>query len=178
MIRLAALVAMLLALALPAEAHKLKVFATVEGDAVRGYAFFVGGGRAQGTDWLAQMAGGTEIARGTTGADGTYRFALPDPVTGAVTVTVDTHEGHIASATLPAERFGLAPAAAAPEAVTAPAEADLAALVEAAVQRQIEPLQEQIEAMDSRLRVTDVVSGLFLIIGLAGTALYFRGRKS
>ena len=57
--------AALLALALPAQAHKLKVFATVEGDRVTGYAFFVGGGRAQGTDWRATGADGTEIATAT-----------------------------------------------------------------------------------------------------------------
>ncbi|WP_246161855.1 hypothetical protein [Segnochrobactrum spirostomi] len=49
--------------------------------------------------------------------------------------------------------------------------------MDAAVQRQIEPLMEQIEAMDSRLRFTDVISGLFLILGLAGMGLWANGRR-
>ena len=178
--------AALLALALPAQAHKLKVFATVEGDRVTGYAFFVGGGRAQGTDWRATGADGTEIATGKTGTDGGYGFVPPQPVPAPLTITVDTHEGHIASATLGPERFG-APApevvasatdAAPPYPGAAPQDsAELARLVEAAVQRQIVPLQEQIEAMDSRLQITDVLSGLFLILGLGGIVLYLRGRR-
>ena len=51
--------ALVLAAAAPAAAHKLKVFATVTGDAVTGYAFFIGGGRAKGTPWTAKAADGT-----------------------------------------------------------------------------------------------------------------------
>src|SRR5690606_18357004 len=43
------------AAASPAAAHKLKVFATVDGDAVTGYAFFVGGGRAAWAPWTARQ---------------------------------------------------------------------------------------------------------------------------
>jgi nickel transport protein len=50
-------------------------------------------------------------------------------------------------------------------------------LVEAAVQRQVAPLLERIEMMDDRLRFTDVMSGIFLIIGLAGIGLWARGRR-
>ena len=38
-------------------------------------------------------------------------------------------------------------------------------------------LLERIEAMDSRLRYTDMMSGLFLIAGLAGMVLWALGRK-
>ena len=58
-----------------------------------------------------------------------------------------------------------------------PEATQLAALVESAVQRQVEPLLERIEQMDNRLRFTDIMSGIFLIIGLAGIGLWARGRK-
>jgi len=192
----------LLALALlcgltgPAAAHKLKVFAAVEGDAVTGYAFFIGGGRARGTPWVAKDAAGAVIATGETDADGVYRFVPPQPVASGITITVDTREGHIASAFLAASRFGgaatvdpAAPAAQASvrdtgasateaESATPPlADERIAALVEVAVQRQVEPLLERIEEMDSRLRFTDILSGLFLIAGLAGIGLWARGRR-
>lgn len=181
------LLALSLTLAGPAQAHKLKVFATVEAGAIKGYAFFIGGGRAQNTPWVAQDAAGTPVADGTTDDEGRFAFAVPAPPSD-VTVTVDTHEGHIASATVAAARFGApaqvlpvpaASAAAPPPAdVSAPTDARLAALLEAAVQRQVEPLMEQIEQMDSRLRFADVLSGLFLILGLAGMALWARGRRA
>lgn len=176
----------------PAAAHKLRVFATVEGDAVTGYAFFVGGGRARGTPWTATSAEAT-LASGATDDEGRFRFVPPRPVSADIVVTVDTREGHIASATLPPSRFAEAatpepavppadppaattPPAAPAESPTAPAP-DTAALVEAAVQRQVAPLLERIEEMDSRLRYTDILSGLFLIVGLAGVGLWARGRR-
>ena len=172
----------------PALAHKLKVFATVEGEAVTGYAFFIGGGRAQGAKWSAVEGDGTLLGEGRTDAEGRFRLVPPEPVTADIRVTVDTEEGHIASATLPETRFGGSAAekpdaakavAAAPAEDTAPAPAseETARLVEVAVQRQVEPLLERIEAMDSRLRYTDMMSGLFLIAGLAGMALWALGRK-
>ncbi|MFC3060090.1 cobalamin biosynthesis protein CbiL [Paenirhodobacter populi] len=173
-----------LSLALPAEAHKLRLFATVEGGDVTGYAFFVGGGRAQGADWWAQDAGGARITQGRTDGEGRYRFTAPDPVTDDIAVRIDTHDGHMAEAVVKAERFGAPPVA-----PVAPAPASLAdggrsaapapdtEAVERAVQRQIAPLLERIEAMDSRMRITDVLSGLFLIVGLAGMGLYLRGRR-
>lgn len=36
---------------------------------------------------------------------------------------------------------------------------------------------EQIDRMESRLRFTDMVSGVFLILGLAGMALWAKGRR-
>lgn len=188
MIRLLLSAILLLGAAAPAHAHKLKVFATVEDNAIVGYAFFVGGGRAQGTDWTATNGEGAELARGKTGPDGDYRIELPEAVSSAVTVTIDTREGHIASKTLPAERFGLIAADTTPTVSAAPANAEtpvrsapsdevLAAMIAAAVQRQIEPLQQQITEMDSRLRYTDIVSAICLILGLAGIGLYIRGRR-
>lgn len=175
---------LVLAFAGPAQAHKLKVFATVEGGTVKGYAFFIGGGRAVGTPWIAKGEAGAKIAEGLTDGEGRFAFPAPQPPADA-TVTVDTREGHIASATLPASRFGgtVVPATPPSPAGESPApaagdDARLAALVEAAVQRQVEPLMEQIEQLDSRLRLADVVSGVFLILGLAGMALWARGRRA
>lgn len=190
MIRLLLPLLLVLAFAGPAQAHKLKVFATVEGAEVMGYAFFIGGGRAVGAVWTAKDPAGTALASGTTDGEGRFAFPVPQPPVDA-TVTVDTREGHVAAATLPASRFGGAAAVAPPPAdgpappadgpapaVEAEGEARLAALVEAAVQRQVTPLMERIEQMDDRLRIADVMSGIFLILGLAGMALWAKGRRA
>ncbi|MDJ0933290.1 MAG: cobalt transporter CbiM [Breoghania sp.] len=66
LLSLAMALALAFGLAGPAAAHKLKVFATVEGDAMTGYAFFIGGGRAMGTPWVAKDAAGKVIASGKT----------------------------------------------------------------------------------------------------------------
>ncbi|RTL95181.1 cobalamin biosynthesis protein CbiL [Ancylobacter aquaticus] len=181
MIRLLLPLLLVLAFIGPAQAHKLKVFATVEGGEVKGYAFFIGGGRAAQTAWVATDAAGAPLAAGTTDGEGRFAFPVPQPPTDA-TVTVDTREGHVASMTLPASRFGGASVAAAPALPTdgpTPIDPDarLAALVEAAVQRQVAPLLERIEQLDTRLRYADILSGIFLILGLAGIGLWARGRR-
>lgn len=170
----------------PALAHKLKVFATIEGEAVTGYAFFIGGGRAQGARWAAVEGDDTPLGEGRTDSEGRFSLVPQQPVTADIRITIDTEEGHIASAVLPVARFGgvasdtpdaATKTAAAVTAAPAPASEETARLVEAAVQRQVEPLLERIEAMDARLRYTDMMSGLFLIAGLAGMALWALGRK-
>ena len=170
---------LLLVLALPqaALAHKLRVFAAVEDGAVTGYAFFVGGGRPQDVPWQITDATGAVLAEGRTDDAGVYRWTPPAPQD--LTVTVNAEDGHFASATVTAARFGgqEAPPVAQPEtpAVTAPAPDDEA--VAAAVRREMLPLLERIEEMDNRLRFTDVISGVFLIQGAAGGILWLRGRK-
>ncbi len=176
-----------LLLAGPAAAHSLRLFAKVEGREVSGYGFFVGGGRPRGADWSARMAG-LPLAQGQTDAEGGFRFELPEAVTGDVVIALDTGEGHMARVTLPPERFGGAPVPAgaiplraggpalpaAEEPLSAQA---LRAIVSQAVEAEVTPLRERIERMDARMRVTDIVSGLFLILGGAGIALWARGRR-
>ena len=192
MIRALTALLILCATAVPASAHRLKVFVTIEGGTIRGYAFFVGGGRAALVPWAAKDAAGGAIASGNTDVQGGFAFAAPPPPASDVTVTVDTREGHVATATLAAARLG-GPAAAAsvpaPAGVAADAPAGLsadaaaqadrhlAAIVEAAVQRQVAPLLERLEEMDARLRYADVLSGVFLILGLAGAGLWASGRR-
>jgi nickel transport protein len=181
MIRMLVLIFAALVLASPAQAHKLKVFAAVEGDRVSGYAFFIGGGRPEGSAWVAKDASGNRIAEGSTDSEGRFAFDLPKTIASDVTITVDTHEAHIASATLAADRLRLiasdVPAAVGQTTPAAMSDRQIAALVSAAVQKQVEPLQERIEQMDSRLRFVDMLSGVFLIFGLVGTALWARGRR-
>lgn len=181
MTRLISGMLVLMLLASPVAAHSLRVFATVEGETVSGYGFFVGGGRPQDVDWSATMAG-QELARGRTDSQGGFLFAVPSQINGPVTVTINSGEGHIASRDLGPERFGgvTAPSAtvASPgEPPTSPDGAVTEAAIQTAVAREIAPLLERIEQMDARMRFTDIISGLCLIFGIAGIALWARGRR-
>ncbi|MBZ4023113.1 cobalamin biosynthesis protein CbiL [Rhodobacter sp. TJ_12] len=169
----------------PAAAHGMKVFAKVVGGEVSGYGFFIGGGRPQGVHWSAAM-GQTALAEGQTDATGGFAFVAPAQITAPVTITMNTGDGHIAQATLGPERFGAPPPPAAAKAApanspalssSAPPQGDIAAVVEAAVAREVAPLMERLEQLDARMRMTDLMSGIFLIIGLAGIGLWARGRR-
>ena len=172
------LAGLLLAMPAPAAAHKLKVFAAAEDGEIVGYAFFVGGSRPKGAAYEITSASGERLHAGRTDAAGGFRWAVPGP--GAYVVTVDAGDGHAAATELPAARFGGGAAAsgAAPSSpAPAPRASETEALVAAAVQREILPVLERLEAMDSRMRFTDVVSGVFLLIGAAGGLLWLRGPR-
>jgi nickel transport protein len=185
-IRVAILVAVLVLLAVPGVAHSLRVFVTAEGQLVRGYGFFVGGGRPDGAAWRAE-ADDVTLATGTTDSAGAFGFVLPGAVAGDIVVTIDPGDGHAARATLTRDRLGGAATArpgplarggasvlaGPPPAVTAE---QIEAAMDAAVARQVEPLLARIKEMDARLRLADLVSGGLAIFGLAGIGLWLRGR--
>lgn len=169
---------LLLGLAAPASAHRLKLFATVDDGALTGYAFFIGGGRPEQAEVIVRDGSGQEVFRGRTGDQG--EFSWRPPQAGDFTVTVDARDGHVAEARVPADRF----AGGAPEAEAAPAAAAgggaCAALdrtVDRAVSRQVRPLLEAYDAADGRVRLNDVAGGIGMIVGLAGIALWARGRR-
>ncbi len=188
------------AMASPAEAHRLKVFATVEEGAVAGFGFFVGGGRPNGATVIIRETGGREAYRGLTGPDGRYSWRPPGPAD--FTVIIDTREGHMAEAQIRAERFAGAPDDPTP-AMPAPAAGDqsgpsaaaadlganaegcalgvdgasLASLVDRAVARQVRPLLESHAAAEGRIRFNDVAGGFGMIAGLAGLGLWAGNRR-
>lgn len=180
----------------PAEAHRLKVFATVEDGAVAGYAFFVGGGRPADVVYVVRDAAGRERHRGRTDKAGNFRWT---PETAAdLVVAVDSGDGHAAEARLDANLFAAAIAAtsAPPTASTPPAApagaapapaagrldpADLDRRIEAAVDRAVErrtrPLLEAYSQAEARVRFNDVMGGIGMIVGLIGAALWGASRR-
>ncbi|MCB9947072.1 MAG: carboxypeptidase regulatory-like domain-containing protein [Rhodospirillaceae bacterium] len=190
---------LLVAAMAPAEAHRLKVFATVEAGSVTGYGFFIGGGRPMGATVVISDAAGTELYRARTGADGAFSFT-PDAPTD-LTVTIDAGDGHVAHETIAGDRFGppvatggalaaepQVPAEAAgpatpvgPDAAAGLSTEALQAMidrsVDTAVARQIRPLLEAYDEADGRVRFNDVIGGIGMIIGIGGAALWMASRR-
>ncbi|SJZ84306.1 cobalamin biosynthesis protein CbiM [Consotaella salsifontis] len=186
----------------PASAHRLKLFATVEGMTVSGYAFFIGGGRPQGVAFTVKAKDGGEVYVGKTDDAGGFSWTAPSPA--EYVLTVDTGEGHFASETVSAERFsGAAPAGAkqlvaSPSSVSASSSSNAApdpanpapitvdpktlqamidASVDAAVERQTRPLLEAYAQADGRLRFNDIMGGVGMIVGLAGFGAWAMARR-
>jgi nickel transport protein len=196
--------ALALALALTgatsAQAHRLKLFVSVEGMTVSGYAFFIGGGRPQDVDFVIKDAAGAPVHRGRTDEKGAFAWtaAAPDDYT----LSLDTGDGHFVDEKIPTGRFSLtAPAIATAvqaAAETPPAAADspantaapspatidpetLTRFVEAAgdraVARQLRPLIEAQNLAEARLRFNDIMGGVGMIVGLAGLAAWAMSRR-
>ncbi|PWR22992.1 cobalamin biosynthesis protein CbiM [Zavarzinia aquatilis] len=164
---------------MPAAAHRLKLFATIEGGTISGYAFFIGGGRPEGATIVIRDAAGTEVHREVT--DGEGRFTWTPPAPGSFVVTVDAGDGHAADIRLGEERFGptvSAPTTTMPTAQALPADtAAIEAAVDRAVARQIRPLLEAYDEAEGRVRFNDIVGGIGMIVGLAGAALWASSRR-
>lgn len=167
--RLAAFLGLLL-IAAPAQAHKLKVFATVEGAEIAGSAYFVGGEKAAGVPGRILGADGSLVSGFATGPDGGFRQKVAARMDH--TVVVESEDGHAARFTIPAAEFPPS----LPEGKAAAAPADTAAL-EAAIARQIRPLREQIDAYESRIRLHDLMGGIGTIFGLFGCWAWLQSRR-
>lgn len=198
-----ALLALVVALAAmaatsPAHAHRLKVFATVEGDRVSGYAFFIGGGRAEGATLIIRNAAGDDLHRGTTDERGAFSWQAATAQD--LTIIIDARDGHVAEGRIKADRFAGAsgagnviPSAAAsedtagptPAVATAAGSIDQAALeslvdraVDRAVSRQVRPLLEAYDEAEGRIRFNDVAGGIGMIVGLIGIGMWAASRRS
>lgn len=188
-------------LASPAEAHKLKVFATAVGPSIEGRVYFVGGGGAPGATVRIVIPDGAPPLTLQTGADGTFAFTAT--VRADHDVIADSGDGHsarvtIAAADLPAAlplpagasvgsspSLALVPDAAAAAPTPASSAVSLSSggvaledLVAKAVAQQIRPLREEINTYEDQVRMHDIVGGIGYIVGLAGLTLWLRVRRA
>lgn len=183
-----------LALATPASAHKIKLFATTEGPVISGYAYFPGGGRAKETKIEFLDPAGQKLGEVTTDDQGQFRFEAKERLDHRL--VLETGDGHRAEFLVRAEELPSSLPGPGPQAVKAVAEtqeaaapqaqaelgvqvseARLAELVGQEVARHIAPLREQLEAYEERVRWHDVLGGIGYILGLAGLAFYFLGLR-
>ena len=171
-VRLAlAIVALTLAIS-PAAAHRLRLFVVASASQINGHAFFVGGGRPAGATIVVRDGDGRELMRLDAGRDGAFSFPRPQP--GLLVVAAGVGDGHVAEVEVAAADG--AGGSASQTVVPANTGVPLEEAIDAAVARRLLPLQERVEAIDSRLRLADIIAGLGFIVGLAGTALWIRSR--
>lgn len=166
-----ALAALALTIA-PAAAHRLRLFVDATSGQVGGYAFFVGGGRPAGATIVVRDGAGRELLRVEAGKDGAFSFPRPRP--GRLVVAAGVGDGHVAEVEI--EAADAAGNSASRTVEPAATGATLDEAIDAAVARQVLPLRERIEAIDSRLRLADIIAGIGFIVGLAGAALWIRSR--
>ena len=183
---------LLLAYATSASAHRLNVFAFVDGSTITGSAYFSGGGAPSGATVTVFGPDGAVLAETVTDEAGGFSVDATQRVDHRI--TVETADGHaadflITAAELPPDLPGPDPVETAASALAVGAspvepaaradgpaatvdEAALEALVARAVQRQIAPLREQILAYGDAVRLSDILGGIGYIVGIFGIAAY------
>ena len=161
-----------------AQAHLLKVFAYGEGGRVHGSVYFAGGGPATGASVQVLALDGSVLATLTPDEKGEFVYQPQAPRD--LELLVDTGDGHQVrwpvSATelqgaLPTPKPGQT---AAPEAVD---QQQLLSMIEQAVARQVGPLRQELQQAEDRARLSDILGGLGMIFGIAGLAMWWRGRR-
>lgn len=163
----------------PAQAHKLKTFATAIGAQISGYAYFAPGGRAQNASVTISREDGSLAAHMQTNEQGEFAYTADQRA--RFTIDVDAGDGHEASISIAASELPTSlpisktqnetKDVSTPRIANAPNASDnLQEQIEAAVARQLRPLREQIDDWHDQLWLHDLLGGLGYIIGLAGLA--------
>jgi nickel transport protein len=179
-----------------AAAHRVNVFAWVEGDTVLVECKYPDGTKVHEGVIRVLDSAGQEILNGKTNTQGEFSFKVPTQ--GDLTIVLEAGMGHRAD--WPLSKQDLAPAAAAsqpePAAASQPApktEAPLPAAkesapgatssppagidqaIEKALDKKLAPVLRMLAEMhEQKVRLTDVLGGIGYIIGLVGVAAYFK----
>lgn len=191
---------LLLVFAGAAQAHRVNIFAWLEGETVRVECSFRRDSPVrQGTVIVFDAQTGTELLQGRTDGQGAFAFPVPAVVRQGhgLRIRILAGEGHQNewqmdaaefSSLLPAAGTGAPSAgpaadggsgAAAPAGVTATlSRKDVEAIVDAALDRHLAPVRRAIAAgSEAEPGLRDIVGGLGWIMGLVGIGLYFSRRR-
>ena len=189
---------------MPAFAHKVSIFAWVEGDTVYTQSKFSRGKRAKNSSVIVFDSDGNKLLDGKTDENGEFSFKIPKKT--ALKVVLKASMGHVAEWTIPVEEInpGAVSNNSKPESdindsyktssksQTMNSGTDLSALSEShGISRQeIKKLID--ESLDKKLApimniladsygggpsLTEIIGGIGYIFGLMGVTMYFTSRK-
>ena len=179
----------------PAEAHKVTVFAWVEGDQVFCESKLSGGKRVAAGEITVYDAGGNVLLKGKTSDQGAFSFKLPQAP--PLTIELNAGMGHQASWTIQPDDVDEAafPATdnpeidiAAPEAASKvpcadspgkPDTAELETVIEKVLDKKLKPLMRLLaDTQQKNPSLTDIIGGIGYIMGIVGIIAYFKSRQN
>ncbi len=179
-----------------ASAHKVVIFAWVEGDRVFTESKFSGGRLAKNAPVEIYDMAGNRLLEGRTDDNGRFDFPVPGPM--ALRIVLSAGQGHgnewvlerddiIDAADGEGARKDTDPPAPSPVTITKgpghvkPHDDDrLKELVEAAVDRKLSPVLQQLRLLNERLDAPafkDIVGGIGYIMGVVGIAAYLASKR-
>ena len=170
----------------PALAHKVMIFAWVEGDTVFTESKFSGGKKVMNAPVVIFDKDGKKLLEGTTDNKGEFFFKIPKVTD--LRIVLNAAMGHKAEWTVPeseireagnivekksiAETSGPIPVGLSKE--------EVQKIVEDSLDKKLRPIVRMMtESKNTKPAVTEIIGGIGYIFGLMGVALYFlsRGRK-
>jgi nickel transport protein len=177
----------------PALAHKVSIFAWVEGDTVHTQSKFMGGKRPEQALVEVFDTSGNLLLKGKPDSQGLFSFL--GPLKSDMQIVLTTGMGHRADWTISPSDFQ--------ETLTGPnssqdiniisprdshtsnpspekglSAAEITTLVETTMDRKLKPLMDRITAMnENRISLFDILGGIGCIIGLVGLVTYMQYRR-
>lgn len=192
----------LFSLAGPAAAHKVMIFAWVNGNTVHTESKFSGGRKVKGGEINVFGPKGQLLLSGKTNDQGEFSFPVPQPT--ALKIVLNAAMGHRGEWTLSKDEItkaipadtnsqatenttgenttpaaGTQPTASRPVATEATLNAEkIQQAVEKALDRKLEPIYRILaESREHKPTINDVIGGIGYIIGLVGLAAYMHARR-
>lgn len=189
----------------PALAHKVMIFAWVEGDTVYTQSKFSGGRKAKNSTVVVYDNEGNQLLEGKTDKEGQFSFKVPRKTD--LKIVLKGSMGHMAEWNIPAEQITgqgdvswrntpeVKDKAATKEAVCLSTDVktsrelpvpaavglsrqDIQDLIDESLDRKLAPIVTMLaDPLDRGPRLTDVIGGIGYIFGLVGVALYFANRR-
>jgi nickel transport protein len=184
---LALLIITFLALPFQVWAHKVNVFAWVEGDMVFVEGYYPGGKKAQNSLVEVYNSNGAKLLEGRTNQEGEFSFKIPGKDDLRIVLTASM--GHKNDFTIPARDLGewasvsQQPEPKIPGKVAAQSEtivdmAHLEVMIDQALDRKLDPVLKLIRnTRKEGPGVTEIIGGIGYIFGLFGLVMYFKSRK-
>lgn len=175
------IIAFLVLIAGVAEAHRVNLFVSVEGDTVHAEGYFPDGGACK--DCLVEvleLGSGKKLLEGATDAEGTFSFKLPGK--GPLKVVLNAGMGHRDEYILREPETGpsspeASTAESAPEEIKIPG-SGLQAFDEV-LDRKLTPIDQRLIKIEQRLSrpgMAEVIGGIGYIVGIFGILFYLKGR--
>ncbi|BBD08026.1 hypothetical protein [Desulfovibrio ferrophilus] len=200
----ALLLCAILAIPLPAHAHRSNIFAWAEGDTIHVECAFSGGKPAMGAPiQVLDNATGTLVTEGQTDKEGLCTFAIPTKAREQrmdLKLVLIAGEGHRGEWIITADEYlgeaeadkAATPSSQAIEPTTTASstidgamrtasldEATLKRIVDEAISKRIAPLNHKLAAMaEPGPKASDIFGGIGYILGLFGIAAYFKSKSS
>jgi len=169
---------------IPALAHKVMIFAWVEGDTVFTESKFSGGKKAIHAPVVVFDKDGKKLLEGTTDNKGEFSFKLPKVTD--LRIVLNAAMGHKAEWTVPEAEIRQAGAIPEKKSAAEPSgpipaglsKEEVRKIVEDSLDKKLRPIIMMMSESKSRKpSLAEIIGGIGYIFGLMGVALYFKNRE-
>ena len=174
-------------------AHKVNIFAYVEGDKVYTESYFNDGKKCIDSKIEVFDNQGNKLLEGLTDEEGMFSFEIPseDAIDGNLKVVLTASMGHRAEYIIPTDELrgvtGLMkekieePVSAVSPEVSSLDLKEIQSLIEDALDEKLKPIMREMreikKSQEDRISPTEIIGGIGYIIGIFGIIAYFLNRK-